>query len=73
VRQPVFILKHDETETRPGGAANAAANIATLGGEPLLVGLISDDANGTALRAALKGSRVGNGYGHYGSKFSDDD
>ena len=55
---PVFILKHDETETRPGGAANAAANIAALGGEPLLVGLISGDVNGIALRAALKGSGV---------------
>jgi len=56
---PVFILKHDETETRPGGAANAAANIAALGGEPQLVGLIGDDVNGTALGTALKRSGVG--------------
>ena len=55
---PVFILKHDETETRPGGAANAAANIAALGGDPRLVGLIGDDMNGRALRDALKGNRV---------------
>ncbi len=51
---PVFILKHDETETRPGGAANAAANIASLGGEPVLVGFVGEDANGKALLAALK-------------------
>jgi rfaE bifunctional protein kinase chain/domain len=55
---PVFILKHDETETRPGGAANAAANIAALGGEARLVGLIGDDANGIALRDALERSGV---------------
>src|SRR5687767_2046679 len=56
---PVFILKHNETETRPGGAANAAANIASLGGEPRLVGLIGDDVNGKALLDALRGSGVG--------------
>src|SRR5687768_13730887 len=56
---PVFILKHNETETRPGGAANAAANIASLGGDPRLVGLIGDDVNGEALLDALKSSGVG--------------
>ena len=55
---PVFILKHNETETRPGGAANAAANIASLGGFPILVGLIGDDVNGEALLDALNGSGV---------------
>jgi len=55
---PVFILKHNETETRPGGAANAAANIASLGGEPRLVGFIGDDVNGKALHDALKTSSV---------------
>ncbi len=28
---PVFILRHDETETLAGGAANAAANVASTG------------------------------------------
>jgi len=55
---PVFILKHDETETRPGGAANAAANIASLGGKPKLIGLIGDDPNGNALRNALGSTNV---------------
>lgn len=50
---PVFILRHEETETRCGAAANAAANVASLGGEPLLVGTIGNDANGKLLIEAL--------------------
>ena len=50
---PVFILKHEQTETRPGGAANAAANIASLGGTPLVVGVTGDDQNGRLLRESL--------------------
>ncbi len=55
---PVFILRHDATETRPGGAANAAANIAALGGDPLLIGLVGADASGTALCNAIEKSDV---------------
>lgn len=55
---PVFILRHDDTETRPGGAANAAVNIASLGGIPLLIGLLGNDANGAFLRSALESSNV---------------
>lgn len=55
---PVFILRHDETETRPGGAANAAANIAAMGGTPLLIGTMGSDVNGELLRAALSTSGV---------------
>jgi rfaE bifunctional protein kinase chain/domain len=55
---PVFILRHENTETRPGGAANAAANVASLGGIPLLVGITGDDENGRLLRASLKAARV---------------
>ena len=55
---PVFILNHDSTDTRAGGAANAAVNIASLGGEPVLVGLIGNDANGQALSAKLTESNV---------------
>lgn len=55
---PVFILDHDTTDTRAGGAANAAANVASLGGTPLLVGLIGEDANGEALRKELTTSKV---------------
>ena len=50
---PVFIMRHDSTETRPGGAANAAANIASLGGTPIVIGLTGADANGELLRTSL--------------------
>lgn len=50
---PVFILRHDETETFPGGAANAAVNVAALGGAVSVVGLIGTDKNGKELAAKL--------------------
>lgn len=55
---PVFILRHDETETRAGAAANAAVNIAHLGGEAVLVGVTGIDANGGLLRENLSASGV---------------
>ena len=56
---PVFILQHDETRTLPGGAANAAANIASLGATPILIGCSGQDANGESLvkELAEKGVR----------------
>jgi rfaE bifunctional protein kinase chain/domain len=51
---PVFILRHENTETLPGGAANAAANIAGLGGKPVLIGLVGEDANGRLLLDKLR-------------------
>ncbi len=56
---PVFILRHDLTETLPGGAANAAVNVASLGGKPLLVGVVGADANGDLLLDALRHFNVG--------------
>lgn len=50
---PVFILRHDETDTRPGAAANTAANVASLGGDAVLVGVVGDDTNGGLLCASL--------------------
>ena len=55
---PVFILRHDETETLAGGAANAAFNVASLGGKAILVGLVGDDFNGAALLEKLRGAGV---------------
>jgi len=51
---PVFIMRHDSTETRPGGAANAAANVASLGGLPVLLGFVGDDPAGGLLRRSLE-------------------
>lgn len=50
---PVFILRHDETTTLPGAAANAAVNVASLGGRTKLVGIVGDDPNGRELTKAL--------------------
>lgn len=55
---PVFILRHNETETLAGGAANAAVNVASLGGNAVLVGLVGKDANGAALAEKLCQSNV---------------
>lgn len=55
---PVFILEHDETDTRAGGAANAAANVASLGGSPVLVGFIGNDVNGELLNDSLAKANV---------------
>src|SRR5215211_671437 len=55
---PVFILEHDETDTRAGGAANAAANVASLGGKPVLVGFAGNDVNGQLLKESLERSNV---------------
>ncbi len=55
---PVFILRHDETETLAGGAANAAVNVASLGGNSVAVGVIGNDQNGKALRENLEKSKV---------------
>jgi rfaE bifunctional protein kinase chain/domain len=50
---PVFILRHDETSTFPGGAGNAAANAAALGANVALIGFAGDDLNGKELRSSL--------------------
>lgn len=55
---PVFILRHDETETLAGGAANAAVNIASLGANAVLVGLLGKDLDGKSLLENLQKSNV---------------
>lgn len=55
---PVFIVRHDETETLAGGAGNAASNVASLNGNAVLIGLIGKDSNGNALLETLKKSNV---------------
>ena len=55
---PVFILRHDETETLAGGAANAAVNVASLGAKAVLIGAVGEDLNGNALLEKLRVSNV---------------
>jgi D-glycero-beta-D-manno-heptose-7-phosphate kinase len=55
---PVLILKHRETRIVPGGGANAANNLATLGARVLPVTAVGDDAAGDALIAHFRRQRV---------------
>jgi rfaE bifunctional protein kinase chain/domain len=50
---PVLILKYDATQMVPGGAGNAAANVAALGGRARLAGLVGADAEGRRLLASF--------------------
>jgi len=50
---PVAIVELAERERRLGGAANVAANVAALGGEPRLVGVVGKDEHGRALAEML--------------------
>jgi rfaE bifunctional protein kinase chain/domain len=52
---PVLILNYDSTEILPGGAGNAASNVAALGGRPVVVGLAGRDDAGDRLLAAMDG------------------
>ena len=53
---PVLILEYEEERGVPGGAANAAMNVRSLGGVPLLVGRTGADPEAARLRHALRGS-----------------
>ncbi|MGQ9496283.1 MAG: bifunctional heptose 7-phosphate kinase/heptose 1-phosphate adenyltransferase [Thermoanaerobaculaceae bacterium] len=50
---PVLILRFEEQRDLPGGGANAMANILSLGGKALAVGVLGDDEPGKTLRKAL--------------------
>jgi rfaE bifunctional protein kinase chain/domain len=50
---PVLILRHERTETVPGGAANCVMNLASLGARAAIVGAVGDDAAGRALLERL--------------------
>lgn len=55
---PVFILKHQHTETVPGGAANCAINLASLGAKAALVTVIGEDEAGRSLLEKLKSAGI---------------
>jgi rfaE bifunctional protein kinase chain/domain len=50
---PVLILNYDSTEIVPGGAGNAAKNVAALGGAPSAIGVAGADETGQRLLEAL--------------------
>jgi D-glycero-beta-D-manno-heptose-7-phosphate kinase len=55
---PVFILRHNQTETLAGGAANCAVNVASLGGKVALIGVVGKDDNGDKLLETLEKCEV---------------
>lgn len=55
---PVLILRHRRSEIFPGGAANAAANLADLGARVLAVGVVGDDEGGRALLDGLRAKLI---------------
>jgi D-glycero-beta-D-manno-heptose-7-phosphate kinase len=55
---PVLILKHRERTVVPGGAANAANNLADLGVNVLPVGILGDDEPGRMLLKYFRHKRI---------------
>jgi rfaE bifunctional protein kinase chain/domain len=55
---PVFILRHEHTETTPGGAGNCAANLAALGAQVTLISVLGEDEPGQILSARLRAAGV---------------
>jgi rfaE bifunctional protein kinase chain/domain len=56
---PVFILRHEHTETTPGGAGNCAANLAALGARVELISVLGNDEPGKILYSKLREAGVG--------------
>ncbi len=52
---PVLILDYDSTEIVPGGAGNAANNVAALGGTALSIGVVGKDDPGRRLIDVMGG------------------
>ena len=50
---PVPVVKVNSEYYRLGGAGNVAKNIAALGGKPLLLGCVGQDADGTVMAELL--------------------
>lgn len=55
---PVPVVKVDQIDDRPGGAANVAMNIAALGGRAKLVGLTGDDEPAKVLTEKLSSLNI---------------
>jgi len=59
---PVFILRHEETQTIAGGAANCAVNVASLNATSVLIGVLGDDSAGNTLIENLAQAKVETGF-----------
>ena len=59
---PVPVVMVHERRSALGGAANVAANVATIGATGCLVGVIGDDQDGQALRQEMAANRLDDRY-----------
>ena len=50
---PIPVMAVERTAAMPGGAANVARNVATLGGQAILIGVIGEDDGAAELQAQL--------------------
>jgi D-beta-D-heptose 7-phosphate kinase/D-beta-D-heptose 1-phosphate adenosyltransferase len=55
---PVPVVRLEKTSLVPGGAANVAVNVASLGAEAYLIGVVGDDAEGRYLSEILEKSNI---------------
>ncbi|HJR49754.1 MAG TPA: D-glycero-beta-D-manno-heptose-7-phosphate kinase [Gemmatimonadales bacterium] len=55
---PVPVVTVRDRTAKLGGAANVAANVASMGASCLLVGIVGDDADGAAIRQELVVARL---------------
>lgn len=55
---PVLIIRHEATQQLPGGGANAVYNLATLGAQVKVVGLVGKDEQGQALRGIFEAAGI---------------
>ncbi len=55
---PEPVIEEEERLVLPGGAANVAVNVTALGGGVRLFGVVGEDADGAAVRAALQSRGV---------------
>ena len=55
---PVLIVRYESSELKAGGAGNAAQNLAALGVRVRALGVVGDDALGTALLDELEGGGI---------------
>lgn len=58
---PVLILKQHARTLAPGGAGNAAMNLAAIGARVSAIGAVGDDEAGAAIVACLRGAGVDTG------------
>jgi rfaE bifunctional protein kinase chain/domain len=56
---PVLVVRHEASEVKLGGAANAAANARALGAEVSVVGTLGEDAMGGVLRKLFETAGIG--------------